>query len=104
MRDAARLAKLFGDGEAAIEHRNIFVVNKVGEAGNRILSLNDIHSVIRVQPTSTIPFLPNLVSPAAHNGLIAASKRSKFASAVAELALELSGRNPRRSWWRRAAK
>lgn len=104
MRDAARLARLFSDGEAAIEHRNIFVVNKVGEAGNRILSLNDINSVIRVQPTSTIPFLPNLVSPAAHNGRIAASKRNKFASAVAELALELSGRNPRRSWWRRAAK
>jgi pilus assembly protein CpaE len=106
MRDAVRLAKMFGDGEARVglEHRNIYVINKVGEAGNRILSLPEINSVIRVPPTSTIPFLPNLISPAAHNGLIAASKRGKFASAVGELALELSGRNPRRSWWRRAAK
>ena len=104
MRDAMRLAKLFGVSDAGLEHRNMFVVNKIGEAGNGILNLNDIISVIGVQPTSTIPFLPSLISPAVHNGLIAASKRGKFANAVTALALELSGRNPRRSWWRRAGK
>jgi pilus assembly protein CpaE len=107
MRDAVRLTKMFGDSEIpgaehSAEHRNIFIVNRVGE--HHALSLKDVHKVLQVQATSTVPFLPNLVTPAAHHGLIAADKRGKFADAVATLALELSGRKRRQKWWRRAAK
>jgi pilus assembly protein CpaE len=107
MRDAVRLTKMFGDSEIpgaerSAEHRNIFIVNRVGE--HHALSLKDVNNVLQVQPTSMIPFLPSLVTPAAHHGLIAADKRGKFADAVATLALELSGRKRRQKWWRRAAK
>ena len=66
MRDGVRLAKMFGDPEdlgpePTTELRNIFVVNRVGEAGNRLLSLKEINSVLPVQPTSSISFLPSMV-------------------------------------------
>jgi pilus assembly protein CpaE len=109
MRDVVRLVNMFGDGEVpgaehSAEHRNIFVVNRMGEAGHHALSLNDVHKVLQVQSTNMIPFLPGLVAPAAHHGVIAPSKRGKFAHAVATLALELSGRNRRQRWWSRAKK
>jgi len=61
MRDAVRVAKMFGDdeipgAERSAEHRNIFVVNRVGEAGQHALSLKDVHGVLQVRPTSLIPF------------------------------------------------
>jgi pilus assembly protein CpaE len=107
MRDAVRLTKMFGDSEIpgaehSAEHRNIFIINRVGE--HHALSLKDVQKVLQVQPTSMVPFLPSLVTPAAHHGLMAADKRGKFADAVATLALELSGRKRRQKWWRRAAK
>jgi pilus assembly protein CpaE len=109
MRDVVRLVKMFGDDEIpgaehSAEHRNIFVVNRMGEAGHHALPLKDLHKVLQAQSTSTIPFLPSLVTPAAHHGQIAASKRGKFANAVATLALELSGRKERQRWWWRAKK
>jgi pilus assembly protein CpaE len=109
MRDVVRLVKVFGDSEIpgaehSAEHRNIFVVNRMGEAGHHALPLKDLHKVLQVRSTSTIPFLPSLVTPAAHHGLIAASQRGKFANAVATLALELSGRKERQRWWWRAQK
>jgi pilus assembly protein CpaE len=107
MRDAVRLAKMLGDSEIpgaehSAEHRNIFIVNRVGE--HHALSLKDVHKVLQVQPTCIVPFLPSLVTPAAHHGLMAADKRGKFADAVASLALGLSGRKRRQKWWRRATK
>jgi Flp pilus assembly CpaE family ATPase len=109
MRDAVRLVKLLGDGEGsgaepALAQRNVFVLNRVGEAGRDALSLKDIHSVLQVQPVSQVPFLPNLVMPAANHGVVAASKPGKFSNAIGALAVELSGRSARRRWWRRAAK
>lgn len=108
MRDAVRLMKLLsneeGSGaEPAMGHRNVFVLNRVGEAGRDALSLKDIHNVLQVQPASQVPFLPNLVTPAANQGVVAASKPGKFGDAVAALASEFSGRSPRRRWWWRAA-
>ena len=105
MRDSVRQAKLFADDAAPdVEHRNIFVVNRVGEAGRHALSLQDVQKVLQVQPTTLIPFLPSLVAPAAHHGHTASSNRGKFADAVATLAAELSGRKQRQRWWRRAKK
>ena len=107
MRDAVRVASLFDDeqvprAERPVDTRYIFVVNRVGEAGPHALPLNDIQKVIQVRPTIQIPFLPKLVAPAAHHALVVASQRGKFTDAVATLALELSGRQQRRKWWRRA--
>jgi pilus assembly protein CpaE len=105
MRDAVRLAKLFGDdAEHAAEHRTLFVVNRVGEVRQHAVTMKDVQKVLQAQPTSLVPFLPSLVAPSAHQGLVAASKRGKFADAVATLALELSGRKRRQRWWWRAAK
>jgi pilus assembly protein CpaE len=109
MRDAVRLVKLLSDDERsdadpALAHRNVFVLNRVGEAGRDALSPKDIHSVLQVQPVSQVPFLPNLVMSAANHGVVAASKPGKFSNAIAALALELSGRSARRRWWWGAAK
>ena len=108
MRDAVRLAKMFAEtgapGTGHTEHRNIFVVNRVGEVGQHAVALKDIQAVLQAQPTSLIPFLPALVTPSAHHGQAAASKRGKFADAMSALATELSGRKPRRRWYQRRAK
>jgi pilus assembly protein CpaE len=104
MRDAVRLAKLFGGEGDSAEHSTLFVVNRVGEFRQHAVSMKDIQKVLQVPPTSLVPFLPSLVAPSVHQGLVAASKRGKFADAVAVLALELSGRKRKQSWWRRAAK
>jgi pilus assembly protein CpaE len=103
MRDAVRLAKLFGEG-APTEHHTLFVVNRVGELRQHAVSLKDMQKVLQVPPTSMVPFLPSLVAPSAHQGLVAASKQGKFADAVATLSLELSGHKRKQSWWQRAVK
>src|SRR5438477_5445148 len=100
MRDAVRLAGLFDDADP----RNVFVVNRVGETGTAGLTLKSVETVLQVQPASLIPFAPKLVTPAAHHGHVAASRRGKFAHAVDILALEISGRRQRRKWWSRRAK
>jgi pilus assembly protein CpaE len=99
MRDAVRLKKAFGDTPGA--EQAIFVLNREGEAGNHGLSLREIISVLQAKPTSTIPFLPKLVTPAAHHATVAAHQR-KFGNAIGGLALEISGRTRRRRWfsWR----
>ena len=98
MRDAVRLKQAFGDAA----ERAIFVLNRVGEAGNHGLSLKEIGDTLQAKPTSMVPFLPSLVTPAAHHSTIAANRRSKFANGIGELALEISGRTRRRRWfsWR----
>jgi pilus assembly protein CpaE len=99
MRDAVRLKKAFGDTPGA--EQPIFVLNREGEAGNHGLSQKEIAKVLQAKPTSTIPFLPKLVTPAAHHATVAARQR-KFGNAVGALALEISGRTRRRKWfsWR----
>ena len=99
MRDAVRLKKAFGDTPGA--EQAIFVLNRGGEAGGHGLSQKEIISVLQAKPTSTIPFLPKLVTPAAHHATVAARQR-KFGNAIGALALEISGRTRRRKWfsWR----
>jgi pilus assembly protein CpaE len=99
MRDAVRLKKAFGDTPGA--EQPIFVLNREGEAGNHGLALKEVANVLQAKPTSTIPFLPKLVTPAAHHATVAARQR-KFGNAVSALALEISGRTRQRKWfsWR----
>jgi pilus assembly protein CpaE len=99
MRDGVRLKKAFGDIPGA--EQAIFVLNREGEAGSHGLSKKEIISVLQANPTSAIPFLPKLVTPAAHHATVAARQR-KFGNAVGVLALEISGRTRRRRWfsWR----
>ena len=102
MRDAVRLKKALGDtGAEPGEHRTIFILNRQGEAGSHGLSLDEVTNVLQGKPTSTIPFLPKLVTPAAHHATVAASQR-KFGNGIGALALEISGRARRRRWfsWR----
>ena len=99
MRDATRLSKLF-EGDA----RNLFVVNRIGEGGQHALPLKDITKVLQVGLRHLFPFLPKKVMPAAHHAIMAASTRGKFASAVAKLSVEISGRHQQRRGllpWRR---
>jgi pilus assembly protein CpaE len=105
MRDAVRLKNAFGDTTAAEQggHRSIFIVNRVGEAGNHGLDLREVTDVLQGKPTTAIPFLPKLVTPAAHHATIAARQR-KFGNAVSELALEISGRTRKRRWFSRRVK
>jgi pilus assembly protein CpaE len=102
VRDTVRLRTALADTGA--EHRNILVVNRSGEGGRHALTLKDMGSVLQVQPKSVIPFLPALVTAAAHDGQVAAARRGKFADAVAALALEVSGRRRRQQRWWRAKK
>jgi pilus assembly protein CpaE len=99
MRDAVRLKKAFGDTPGA--EQAIFVLNREGEAGNHGLGQKEIVNVLQAKPTSTIPFLPKVVTPAAHHATVAARQR-KFGHAVGALALEISGRTRPRKWfsWR----
>jgi Flp pilus assembly CpaE family ATPase len=62
-----------------------------------------MHHVLGLQPRTVIPFLPTVFAAATNGTRVAAARRSKFADAIAALALELSGRPPeRRRWWRAA--
>jgi pilus assembly protein CpaE len=101
MRDGVRLKRAFGDTPGA--ERPIFVLNREGEAGTYGLSEKEIVGVLQTTPTTTIPFLPKLVTPAAHHATIAANQRN-FGHAVGELASEISGRARKRRWWSRGAK
>jgi pilus assembly protein CpaE len=97
MRDAVRLKNTFADTGA---EQAIFVLNREGEAGSHGLNEKEIIGVLQANPTSTIPFLPKLVTPAAHHATIAARQR-KFGNAVGKLALEISGRTRKRRWFSR---
>jgi pilus assembly protein CpaE len=105
MRDAVRLKNTFGDtvGAEQIGHRSIFIVNRAGEAGQHGLDLKEIAAVLQTKATSTVPFLPKLVTPAAHHATVAA-RHHKFGKAVSQLALEISGRTRKRRWFSRSGK
>jgi pilus assembly protein CpaE len=98
MRDGVRIARLFES-----DNRNSFVVNRSGEGNQHALPLKEITKVLQTSAISVFPFAPKVVMPAAHHGIVAASKRGKFADAVGTLAVEISGRQQQRSWlpWRR---
>jgi pilus assembly protein CpaE len=100
IRDAVRLKRMLGEDA----DRNIFVVNRVGEVGSYGLSLKEINDTLQSKPTSMVPFLPSLVTPAAHHATVAANKRGKFANGIGTLALEISGRTQRRRWFASRAK
>jgi len=103
MRDAVRVSRLFDDAETPrdrpVDSRNMFVTNRMGEAGQHALTMQDMQNVLQIPVSGSVPFLPKLVTPAAHHALVAASKRGKFSDAITKLVVELSGREQRRKWW-----
>jgi len=101
VRDIVRLRDMLGEGDG--KQRTGFVVNRHGEGGRHAVTLREMHHVLGLQPRTVIPFLPTVFAAATNGTRVAAARRSKFADAIAALALELSGRPPeRRRWWRAA--
>ena len=92
VRDTVRLQAALGGGNAA--HRNLIVVNRSGEGGRYVMTLDEIAKV-DLRPNIIIPFRPKLFTAA---GL---TRHSRFTKAVAALATDISGHMPERtSWWR----
>jgi len=102
VRDIVRLRDVLGEGDG--KQRNGFVVNRYGEGGRHAVTLREMHHVLGLQPRTVIPFLPAVFAAATNGTRVAASRRSKFADAIATLVLELSGRPPERCRWWRAAR
>ena len=101
VRDMTRLRSALGEGEGS--HRTLFIVNRHGEGGRRAVTLKEMRNVLDLRPSGVIPFQPSLFMSAASNARLAATKRGKFADALAALVLELAGRpRERRRWWRPA--
>jgi pilus assembly protein CpaE len=98
VRDATRLRVVLGEGDAA--RRTLFVINRHGEGGRRAVTLREMRNIVDLQPRAVIPFQPTLFAAATSSPRVAAAHRGKFADALGALALELSGRQPkRRRWW-----
>jgi pilus assembly protein CpaE len=98
VRDMTRLRSALGEGDS--NHRTLFVVNRHGEGGRRAVTLKEMRNVLDLRPSGVIPFQPSLFMSAASNARLAATKRGKFADAIAALVLELAGRpRERRRWW-----
>ena len=92
VRDTVRLKAALDGSNAA--HRNLIVVNRSGEGGRYVMTLDDMVKV-DLRPNIIIPFRPKLFTTA---GL---TRHSRFTEAVAALAIDISGHMPERtSWWR----
>jgi pilus assembly protein CpaE len=99
-RDAVRRRDALGSAEG--KHRDLLVVNRGGEGGRRAITLDEMQNILELRPKTVIPFQPKWFAPPADGGaVVAVGRRSKFGHAIADLALELSGRPPhrRRRWW-----
>jgi pilus assembly protein CpaE len=92
VRDTVRLKAALGEGNAA--HRNLMVVNRSGEGGRYVMTLDEMAKV-DLRPNIIIPFRPKLFTAA---GL---TRHSRFTEAVSALATDISGHMPEQtSWWR----
>jgi pilus assembly protein CpaE len=85
VRDTVRLQAALGEGNAA--HRNLIVVNRSGEGGRYVMTLDEIAKV-DLRPNIVIPFRPKLFTAA---GL---TRHRRFTEAVAALATDISGQMP----------
>ena len=98
-RDATRLrAALAGD----VDHRNLLVINRAGEAGRRAVPLKEMESVLEQRPNLVIPYEAASFAKAINTGESPAAGRGSFPNGIAALAAMLSGREAKpRGWWRR---
>jgi pilus assembly protein CpaE len=98
VRDTVRLRGALGEVDG--KHRNLLVVNRLGEGGRLAVTLQEMRKVLDLRPSAVIPFEPKSFTAAITNSQVAASRRGKLADAIGALVLELSGRPPeRRRWW-----
>lgn len=98
VRDAVRLRTLLGEEDR--EHRNILAINRSGEGGRHAVRLRELTDVVGLPTRTSLPFEPRLFARAALDGILPATRRGRFADAIANLAAELSGRTPlRRRFW-----
>jgi len=98
-RDAARLRAALTED---VDHRNLLVINRAGEAGCRAVPLKEMESVLKLRPNFIIPYEPASFAKAINAGTTPAAQRGRFLQGIASLAATLQGREAtRRRWWRR---
>ena len=99
VRDAARLGRLRGvDG---VDHRDVIVVNREGEAGRRAVRIDEVAGALDQRLRCIVPFQPALFASAAAQGTMPVAQKGHFSDAIAGLASEISGQpRPRKSFWR----
>jgi pilus assembly protein CpaE len=98
-RDATRLRAMLPEG---VDHRNLLVINRGGEAGRRAVPIKEMESVLGLRPNLVIPYEPAVFAKATNAGTPPAEGRGHFPNGIAALAATLSGREAkRRGWWRR---
>jgi pilus assembly protein CpaE len=92
VRDTVRLLGALDEGNAS--HRNLIVVNRSREDGRCAITLEEMGKV-DLRPKIVIPPQPKLFTG---SGL---ARRGRFTKAVRALAVEISGRMPKRTpWWK----
>jgi pilus assembly protein CpaE len=98
-RDATRLRAALPE---TIDHRNLLVINRAGEAGRRAVPIREMESTLGLRPSLVIPYEPVAFAKAVNAGQSPAAGRGRFPNGIAALAATLSGRDAtRRGWWRR---
>ena len=99
VRDAVRLGRLNRlDGG---EHRDVFIVNRKGEAGRRAVSVDEMAGALEQRLGCVVPFQPALFAAAGAEGIVPVEQKGRFADAIGALATEVSGqRTPPPSRWR----
>lgn len=99
-RDAARLrSAIVGEGA---QHRNLFVVNRGGEAGRHGISVKEMQDVLEIRPNVVIPYDPVSLTKELNAGQPPGARGGRFGEGMTALAREISGRSvQRRTWWRR---
>jgi pilus assembly protein CpaE len=98
-RDATRLRAALPED---IDHRNLLVINRGGEAGRRAVPLKEMEGVLGLRPSLVISYEPAAFAKAANAGTPPAAGRGRFPNGIAALAATLSGREAkRRGWWGR---
>ena len=98
-RDATRLRAALPED---VDHRNLLVINRGGEAGRRAVPIKDMESVLGLHPNFVIPYEPAAFAKAINAGQPPAAGRGRFPNGIAALAATLSGREQKqRGFWRR---
>ena len=74
-RDATRLRAALAED---VDHRNLLVINRAGEAGRRAVPLKEMESVLELRPNFVIPYEPASFAKAINSGKPAGGNARPF--------------------------